>query len=256
MPQPVAAPTNNKLWTTIPNALLRATFLRPCIAGLSLPALVVKCVSLDLHDSHHYKKVLSYPTSTYMSTCSIVIIMMSVHIPHQYLSKSRAVEYPRLVIKQRHAFIDCHLYSGRMFQMMNGLGLEASVPFPVIMVLIEPMDGKQVVKSSEPNVDARKESKFPLDQSHLSCLFKWKVKHLGPCSRMIVGSGTADVLYARVLLFILLINLLQPGRGKIICMHRKNVYNNDVSRIINKCIYRVYSKYQACLNSFVNIPIN
>ena len=35
---------------------------------------------------------------------------------------------------------------------------------------------KQVVKSSEPNVDAGKESKLPLNQNHLSCLFKWKVK--------------------------------------------------------------------------------
>ena len=107
---------------------------------------------------------------------------MSVHIPHQYLSESRAVKYPQLVIKQMHemcvyAFIDCHLYSGRMVQMMNGLGLEESVPFPVIMVPIEPMNGKQVVKSSEPNVDARKEIKLPLDQNHLSYLFKWKVKH-------------------------------------------------------------------------------
>ena len=30
---------------------------------------------------------------------------------------------------------------------------------------------KQVVKSSEPNVDARKESKLPLNQNHLSCIF-------------------------------------------------------------------------------------
>ncbi len=35
---------------------------------------------------------------------------------------------------------------------------------------------KQVVKSSEPNVDAGKESNLPLNQNHLSCLFKWKVK--------------------------------------------------------------------------------
>ena len=82
---------------------------------------------------------------------------------------------------------------------------------------------KQVVKSSEPNVDAGKESKLPLNQNHLSCLFKWKVKldsdaipstFLLSCSAAnnmhayIVdsllgsmftnGSGrTADVLYAR-----------------------------------------------------------
>ena len=31
---------------------------------------------------------------------------------------------------------------------------------------------KQVVKSSELNVDARKESKLPLNQNHLSCLFQ------------------------------------------------------------------------------------
>ena len=35
---------------------------------------------------------------------------------------------------------------------------------------------KQLVKSSELNVDAGKESKLPLNQNHLSCLFKWKVK--------------------------------------------------------------------------------
>ena len=35
---------------------------------------------------------------------------------------------------------------------------------------------KQVVKSSEPNVDDGEESKLPLNQNHLSCLFKWKVK--------------------------------------------------------------------------------
>ena len=35
---------------------------------------------------------------------------------------------------------------------------------------------KQVVKSSEPNVDAGKESKLPLNHNHLSFLFKWKVK--------------------------------------------------------------------------------
>ena len=33
-----------------------------------------------------------------------------------------------------------------------------------------------LVKSSEPNVDAGKEIKLPLNQNHLSCLFKWKVK--------------------------------------------------------------------------------
>ena len=42
----------------------RPRFCIPCIAGLSFPALVVKCVSRDLQDSHPYKKVLSYPTST------------------------------------------------------------------------------------------------------------------------------------------------------------------------------------------------
>ena len=35
---------------------------------------------------------------------------------------------------------------------------------------------KQVVKSSEPNVDAGKESKLLLKENHLSCLFEWKVK--------------------------------------------------------------------------------
>ena len=81
---------------------------------------------------------------------------------------------------------------------------------------------KQLVKLSEPNVDAGKESKLPLNQNHLSCLFKWKVKlgsgaipstfiTLSAANRMHVyivdslhgsmftnGSGrAADVLYAR-----------------------------------------------------------
>ena len=33
-----------------------------------------------------------------------------------------------------------------------------------------------LVKSSEPNGNAGKENKLPLNQNHLSCLFKWKVK--------------------------------------------------------------------------------
>ena len=36
-----------------------------------------------------------------------------------------------------------------------------------------------------------------------------------------------------VLLSTLLINPLQFGRGRIICKHRKKVYNKDVSGIIN-----------------------
>ena len=47
------------------------------------------------------------------------------------------------------------------------------------------------------------------------------------------GSGrTADLLCAEVMLCILLIYPLQPGRGRIICKHNKKVYNNDVSVII------------------------
>ena len=119
---------------------------------------------------------------------------------------------------------------------------------------------KQVVKSSEPNVDAGKESKLPLNQNHLSCLFKWKVKldsgaysiHisyvvplltermctlsiacLGPCSRMVVR-GHQMCCTLKVLLCTLLINPLTLGRGMIICKHRKNVYNKYVSGIINK----------------------
>ena len=39
------------------------------------------------------------------------------------------------------------------------------------------------------------------------------------------GSGrTADVLYAEVLFCILRMYPLQPGRGTIICKHRKKVY--------------------------------
>ena len=51
------------------------------------------------------------------------------------------------------------------------------------------------------------------------------------------GSGrTADVLYARGSPA-LLCTLLQLGRGRIICKHRKKVYNKDVSGIINKGIH-------------------
>ena len=74
------------------------------------------------------------------------------------------------------------------------------------------------MNSSEPNVDAGKESKLPVNQNHLSCHFKWKVKldsgaipskflTLLRCyhndvyivdSLFTNGSGrTAEVLYAR-----------------------------------------------------------
>ena len=103
----------------------------------------------------------------------------------------------------------------------------------------------QVVKSSEPSVDGGKESKLPLNQNHLSCLFKWKVKLdsdaipstflkvvpllticmrtlsiacLGPCSRMVVG-GQQMCCTLEVLLCTLLINTLQLGRGRTICKH-------------------------------------
>ena len=48
------------------------------------------------------------------------------------------------------------------------------------------------------------------------------------------GSGrTADLLYAEVMLCILLIYPLRPGRGTIICKHSKKVLYN-ISGIINK----------------------
>ena len=68
------------------------------------------------------------------------------------------------------------------------------------------------MNSSESNVDAGKECKLPLNQNHLSCLFKRKVElDCSAANRMHVyivdnllesmftnGSGrTADVLYAR-----------------------------------------------------------
>ncbi len=37
-----------------------------------------------------------------------------------------------------------------------------------------------------------------------------------------------------ILLCTLLVNPLQLGRGRIICKHRKKVYNKDVSGIINQ----------------------
>ncbi len=45
-----------------------------------------------------------------------------------------------------------------------------------------------------------------------------------------------------VLLCTLLINPLQLGRGRIICKHRKKVYNKYVSGIINKGMYMVNNK--------------
>ena len=50
------------------------------------------------------------------------------------------------------------------------------------------------------------------------------------CSRMVVGGQ----LCAEVMLCILLIYPLQPGRARIICKHRKEVYNKDVSVTISK----------------------
>ena len=44
----------------------------------------------------------------------------------------------------------------------------------------------------------------------------------------------ADLLYAEVMLCILLIHPLQPGRGRILCGHRKKVYNKVISGIINE----------------------
>ena len=57
------------------------------------------------------------------------------------------------------------------------------------------------------------------------------------------------MLYADVLLCILLIYPLQPGRGRIICKHKKDVYNKDVSGIINEGIH---GEYHSCLNSYKN----
>ena len=45
---------------------------------------------------------------------------------------------------------------------------------------------------------------------------------------------TAHFLYAEVNLCILLIYPVQPGRGRVICKHSKNFFNEDVSCIINK----------------------
>ena len=44
-------------------------------------------------------------------------------------------------------------------------------------------------------------------------------------SMLMNGSGsTADLLYAEVMLCILLMYQLQPGRGRIICKDKKKVY--------------------------------
>ena len=49
------------------------------------------------------------------------------------------------------------------------------------------------------------------------------------------GSGrTVYLLYAEVMLCILLIYPVQPGRGSIICRHNKKTFYDNVSGIINK----------------------
>ena len=71
----------------------------------------------------------------------------------------------------------------------------------------------------------------------------------GPMFTNLIGR-TADVLYADVLLCILLIYPLQSGRERIVCKHRKKVYNKHASGIINKGIHGI-GKQQAYLKSFV-----
>ena len=73
----------------------------------------------------------------------------------------------------------------------------------------------------------------------------------GPMLTNLIGR-TADVLYADVLLCILLIYPLQSGRERIVCKHRKKVFNKHVSGIdlINKGIHGI-GKQQAYLKSLV-----
>ena len=47
----------------------------------------------------------------------------------------------------------------------------------------------------------------------------------------------ADVLYARGSAVHFALNPPQPGRERITCKHRNNVYNKNVSGIINSCIH-------------------
>ena len=98
------------------------------------------------------------------------------------------------------AFIDCHLQWATAVVMLPVLSLIANIRVmchvnnTVLCILlsrsndewtciyargISSISGtdrahgrKQVVKSSESNVDARKESNLPLNQNHLSCLFQ------------------------------------------------------------------------------------
>ena len=130
--------------------------------------------------------------------------------------------------------------------------IDASVPFPATTIHVEPMEESKRWNTPSRMTPPERGLHCTLSHNHLSCKSGWPTviamqdhPHLLRCSaayRMHVhivdwllgsmftnGSGrTADLLYAEVMLCILLIYPLQPGRGRIICKHNKKVYNKDV----------------------------
>ena len=126
------------------------------------PDLTVIC---HAHEWHHrlFSRIYEHLLHSYV-----------VHMTHQYFSECRAVKYIRLVTKQRHEM--CLLCIYRLSYTVNNTVLCILLPrsneewtciYARCIGTISCHNGtdrtrgrKQVVKSSEPNVDAGKESKF------------------------------------------------------------------------------------------------
>ena len=93
-------------------------------------------------------------------------------------------KYTRVPLSHARPFITCHVNNTVLCTVLSRSNDEWTCIYARGIGTISGHNGtdrthgrKQVVKSSEPNVDAGKESKLPLDQNHISGLFKWKVKH-------------------------------------------------------------------------------
>ena len=86
----------------------------------------------------------------------------------------------RVPLAHARPFITCHVNSTVLCILLSRSNDEWTCIYARGIGTISGTDRthgrKQVVKSSEPNVDARKESKLPLSQNHLSCICKGKVK--------------------------------------------------------------------------------
>ena len=150
----------------------------------------------------------------HMSTCSLVMSVHMTHqyfSEYRAVKYPRLVIKQRHEMCF-YAFIDCHLQWSTAVVMLPVLSLIGNTRVPlaharpftchvnntVLCILLSRSNNewtwiytrgvgtisghrsnprqKQVVKSSEPNADAGKESKLPLSQNHLSCLCKGKVR--------------------------------------------------------------------------------